>query len=188
MGLDALIAAGYPASAMVTVMEGFMHEEMKRPIQEYGIAMDHPDNVERVRSMAEKLAKLKISVERKRPLQMLQTSVKEEGQKAGLFVDDLKVWEGANDNRTKDLLRRVRELLERDFQMELAPYDLRLEHVGVKDGVQGEGESVLRLKNVVLARTPLPEGMPGLSILRENLLEALDRARKKHPIASYFKY
>jgi predicted Zn-dependent protease len=181
MGLDALIAAGYPASAMVTVMEGFMHEEMKRPIKEYGIAMDHPDSIERVRSMSEKLAKLKIAVERKRPLQMLQTFVREEGQKVSLFVDGLEVWKGLNDNRTKDLLRRVRDLLERDFQMELAPYDLRLEN-------DGKGESVLRLKNVVLAHIPLPEGMPGLSVLRENLLEALDRARKKHPIANYFRY
>ncbi|MDR1377495.1 MAG: M48 family metalloprotease [Synergistaceae bacterium] len=182
MGLDALIAAGYPASAMVTVMEGFMHEEMKRPIQEYGIYMDHPDSIDRVRSLGEKLVSLKIAVERKHPLQMLQTFVKENGAKISLFVDDLEVWEGTNDNQTRDLLRQVRELLDRGFQMELVPYDLRLENSGAK------GESVLRLKNVVLAHTPLPAGMPGLSTLRENLLVALDRARKKHPIANYFKY
>jgi predicted Zn-dependent protease len=182
MGLDALIAAGYPASAMVTVMEGFMHEEMKRPIQEYGIYMDHPDSIDRVRSLGEKLTNLKIAVERKRPLQMLQTSVREGGQKVGLFVDDLEVWGGDNDDQTKDLLGQVRDLLDRNFQMELAPYDLQLENGGAK------GESLLRLKNVVLAHTPLPEGMPDLSALRENLLTALNRARQKHPIASYFKY
>jgi hypothetical protein len=144
--------------------------------------MDHPDSIERVRSMGEKLAKLNIALERKSPLQMLQTFMREEGQEVSLFVDDVQVWKGTNDDRTKDLLRRVRNLLERDFQMELAPYDLRLEIDGAK------GESVLRLKNVVLAQTPLPEGMPGLPTLRENLLDALDRARKKHPIASYFRY
>jgi hypothetical protein len=182
MGLDALIAAGYPPSAMVTVMEGFMHEEMKRPIQDYGIYMDHPDSIDRVRSLGEELANRRIALERKRPLQMLQTSMREESQKVSLFVDDLEVWGGANDAPTKDLLRRVQGLLDRDFQMELAPYDLRLENDGAK------GESALRLKNVVLAHTPLPEGMADLPALRENLLTALDRARKKHPIASYFRY
>ncbi|MDR1978305.1 MAG: M48 family metallopeptidase [Synergistaceae bacterium] len=181
MGLDVLIAAGYPPSAMVTLMEGFMHEEMKQPIREYGIYMDHPDSIERVHSMGEKLKKLRIALERKHPLHLLRTSIREEGEKARLFVDDVRVWEGAKNDLTIELLQRVREFLDRDFQMEMAPYDLQLEG-------EETGNGVLRLKNNILAQTPLPEGMQSLSALRENLLRALARAQRKHPIAKYFKY
>jgi predicted Zn-dependent protease len=178
MGLDVLIAAGYPPSAMVTIMEGFMHEEMKQPIREYGIYMDHPDSVERVQSMGKKLKELDIALERKYPLHLLRTAVRKEGEKARLLVDDVEVWEGDDDDPTLELLQRAKELLDRDFQMEMAPYDLRLEDT--------EEGGVLRLKNNVLARAPLPKEMPGLPVLRENLLRALARAQKKHPIAKYF--
>jgi hypothetical protein len=180
MGLDLLIAAGYPPAAMVTIMESFMHEEMKQPIREYGIYMDHPDSVERVRSMGEKLQKLHIALERKYPLHLLRTSVRREGGRAWLLVDDAGVWEGADDDFTLELLQRVKGLLDSDFQMEMAPYDLRLENT--------EKGGVLRLKNNILATAPLPQGMQDLSTLRENLLRALARAQKKHPVAKYFQY
>ncbi|MCL2009178.1 MAG: M48 family metalloprotease [Synergistaceae bacterium] len=179
MGLDLLIAAGYPPSAMVTLMEGFMHEEMKQPIREYGIYMNHPESVERVQSLSEKLKSMSISVERKVPLQLLRTSIAEDGESARLLIDGTEVWGGRQDESTLELLEQVRKLLDRDFQMELAPYDLQLE---------GDGnQSLLRLKNNVLAKTPLPEGMPDLAALRGNLLAALARAQSRHPIAKYFR-
>lgn len=180
MGLDVLIAAGYPPAAMVTIMEGFMHEEMKQPIREYGIYMDHPDSVERVQSMGQKLKELRIALERKHPLHLLRTSIQKEGEKIRLLVDGVEVWEGADDGPALELLQRAKELLDSDFQMEMAPYDLRLESV--------ENDAVLLLKNNILARTPLPEGMQSLPALRENLLRALARAQKKHPTAKYFDF
>jgi predicted Zn-dependent protease len=176
MGLDALIAAGYSPTAMVTLMEGFMHEEMKQPIREYGIYMDHPESIERIQSMSDKLKRLNIALERKIPLHLLRTSIRKEGERAALLIDDAVVWEGANDEPTTQLLERVKELLDRDFQMELAPYDLQL-----------ESDDVLRLKNNILAQAPLPNDLWDLPAFRKNLLDALARAQKKHPIAKYFR-
>jgi len=99
-GLDALIAAGYYPTAMVTVMEGFMHQEMKQPIRDYGIYMDHPESVERVQSMSTKLKNLRISLERKYPLHLLLTSVRREDGKAKLFVDKAEVWSGEDNDHT----------------------------------------------------------------------------------------
>jgi hypothetical protein len=178
MGLDVLIAAGYPPAAMVTVMEGFMHQEMKQPIREYGIYMDHPDSIERVQSMGKKLKERNIALERKHPLHLLRTSLRKEGEKARLLVDGVEVWEGANTPPALELLQRAQKILDEDFQMETAPYDLRLEDTG----------TVLRLKNNTLARAPLPDGMQDLPTLRENLLRALARAQKQHPTAKYFEY
>ncbi|MDR1377007.1 MAG: M48 family metalloprotease [Synergistaceae bacterium] len=180
MGLDVLIAAGYPPAAMVTIMEGFMHEEMKQPIREYGIYMDHPDSFERVQNMGQKLKELRIALERKHPLHLLRTSIQKEGEKVRLLVDGVEVWEGADDNPARTLLQRAKELLDSNFQMEMAPYDLRLDST--------ESGPVLLLKNNILARAPLPEGMEDLPALRENLLRALTRAQKKHPTAKYFDF
>jgi len=180
IGLDVLMAAGYPPTGMVTLMEKFMHEEMKQPVKEYGIYMDHPESVERVQSMSEKLKSLNISLERKIPLQLLRTSIKEDGTKIGLFIDDVEVWGGRKNASTRETLEVVQKLLDRDFQMEMAPYDLRLEE-------DGKNQGILRLKNNVLAKTPLPDGMQDLSSLRGNLLAALARAHVKHPIARYFR-
>jgi hypothetical protein len=138
--------------------------------------MDHPESLERVQHMSGKLKNLNIALERKYSLHLLRTSLKREGKRAGLLIDGAVVWEGVNDESTACLLERVRKILDRDFQMELAPYDLRLEEEG----------GALWLKNALLARTPLPGGMWELPTLRQNLLGALARAKQKHPMAKYF--
>jgi predicted Zn-dependent protease len=178
-GLDLLIAAGYPPAAMVTVMEGFMHEEMKQPVRDYGIYMNHPESIDRVKSLSGKLKGLHIDLERKYPLRLLQTAVVEDGPRVRLLIDGAEVWGGTKSAPAAAAVERAREILDRDFQMELAPYDLRLENLASSDGV-------LRLKNSVLAQSPLPEGMTGLADFRENLLTALAKAQKKRPITKYF--
>ncbi|MDR2174622.1 MAG: M48 family metalloprotease [Synergistaceae bacterium] len=178
-GLDVLIASGYPPAAMVTVMEGFMHEEMKRPARDYGIYMNHPDSVDRVKSLSEKLKNLNIGLERKYPLRLLQTAVERDGARVRLLIDGTEVWGGAQSAPAAEAVERAKEILDRDFQMELAPYDLRLEN--------SASGGVLRLKNSVLAQSPLPEGMTGLAAFRENLLSALTKAQKKRPVTQYFR-
>jgi len=180
MGMDVLIAAGYSPSAMVTLMEKFMHLEMKRPIMDFGIGMTHPEAVERVGAMRERLRSLNIPIERKIPLQLLRTSIKEDEERIRLLIDNVEVWGGEKNRPTLELLEHVKELLDRNFQMELAPFDLRLED-------DGEIHSLLRLKNNTLAKTPLPEGMPDLATFRGNLMASLARAQSQHPIAKFFR-
>ncbi|MDR1731695.1 MAG: M48 family metalloprotease [Synergistaceae bacterium] len=176
MGLDVLIASGYPPSAMITLMEGFLHEEMKQPIYEYGIYMDHPESAERVRAMSAKLKALHINLQRKYPLHLLRTSIEKFGSEARLLVDGVPVWSGFNSAETLRVMTQAQKSLDRDFQMELPPYELQL-----------EGNEILRLRNGILAQTPLPQGMQDLKTLRKNLLDALARAQAKHPIAKYFR-
>ncbi|MDR2528039.1 MAG: M48 family metalloprotease [Synergistaceae bacterium] len=175
VGLDVLIASGYSPTAMVTVMEGFMHAEMKQPAREYGIYMDHPESVERVQSLSDKLKKLNVPLERKYPLQSLRTAVKEEGGRVSLLMDGVEVWGGTASGLALEALQRAKDVLDRSYQMELAPYDLRV-----------EGDA-LRLKNDIVASVPLPKDMSDLAAFRANLLAALASAQKKHPMAKYFR-
>jgi predicted Zn-dependent protease len=184
-GLDVLIAAGYPPAAMVTVMEGFMNEEIKQPARDYGIYMNHPESVDRVKSLSEKLKSLNIKLERKYPLHLLQTAVETDASRVKLLVDGAEVWGGAKSAPAVKAIERAKEILDRDFQMELAPYDLRLENSNVKGAASSGG--ALRLKNSLLAESPLPKDMADLAAFRENLLSALARAQKKRPVTKYFR-
>jgi len=180
MGMDILIAAGYHPTAMITVMEKFMQKEMRQPIRDFGIFMTHPESVERVNSMRERLRSLNIPIERKIPLQLLRTSVNTYDGNASLLIDGVEVWSGPQNTYTLELLERAQNLIDRDFQMETPPFDLRLE-------IDGAYQGLLRLGNNVLARKPLPEGMTGLAEFRENLLGALARAQSRHPVATFFR-
>lgn len=171
-GLDALIASGYSPSGMITLMERFMNEELKQPIRDYGIYMDHPESEERLRAALQKLKSLNIEVQRKHPLAVLRTAFRETADRLELTVDERPVWGGKRKLEVRKALEETRAVLDSDFQMELAPYDLRL-----------EGDA-LYIGNRLLARKRADMDAP--SVLRERLLAALDRARRQHPIAKYF--
>jgi len=177
MGMDMLIAAGYSPSAMLTVMEKLVQLDMKRPIRDFGIYMTHPEATQRARMIREGLRSQNIPLQRKIPLQLLRTSVRTNGERISLLMDNVEVWGGHENTETRYLLMRAQALLDRDFQMEMPPFDLRLE---------GDGENgLLRLRNSVLAEAPLPEGMACLAEFRGNLLAALARAQSRHPVANF---
>jgi len=180
MGMDVLIAAGYSPTAMITVMEKLMYLGMKQPIRDDGIFMTHPEANERVQIMRERLRSLNVPIERKIPLQLLRTSIVTDGGEISLLIDGVEVWGGENNAPTLVVLEQAQRLLDRYFQMETPPFDLRLDNY-----VNDQGN--LRLRNNILAENPLPEGMPDLAEFRENLLGALARAHSRHPVAMFFR-
>ena len=172
-GLDVLIAAGYPPGGMVTLLEKFMNEELKQPIRDYGIYMDHPESRERLQAALDKLKQLNIRVERKLSLALLRTAFRETPKRAELTIDGYAVWGGRKTPEVRAALEQARSRLDSDFQMELAPYDLRLEgdrlYIGNKLLAQGTAD------------------MDDMPTLRKNLMTVLDRARRQHPVAKYFR-
>ena len=172
MGLDALIASGYSPTGMVTLMERFMDEELKQPIRDYGIYMDHPESKERLQTTLKRLRELGVPVTRKYSLGLLRTGFRETSRRVDLTVDGHAVWGGKKTPDVRAALESARGILDQDFQMELAPYDLHM-----------SGES-LYLGNRFLAG-PVKD-MDSPDAFRANLLKALDAARRKHPTAKYF--
>lgn len=171
-GMDALIASGYPPSGMITLMEKFMNEELKQPIREYGIYMNHPDSRKRLKMALDKLQRRGIPVQRKVPLGLLRTGIQEAEGRLELTVDGTGVWSGPNTPKARTALEKARAALDEDLQMELAPYDVHI--VG----------GALCLGNRTV--TGPVEGMDSVETFRQNLLKALDAARRKHPTAKYF--
>ncbi len=161
---------GHPATVTVTATAGA--GDTIAPNGDYGIYMDHPESRERLQAALDKLKKRNIKVERKHSLALLRTAFRETPKHAELTIDGYAVWGGRKTPEVRAALKRARTTLDRDFQMELAPYDLRL-----------EGDR-LYIGNKLLARGTAD--MDDMATLRKNLMAALDRARRQHPVAKYF--
>ena len=172
MGLDALIASGYSPTGMVTLMERFMDEELKQPIRDYGIYMDHPTSKKRLQATLATLRERGIPVARKHPLGLLRTAFRETKGRTELMVDGVAVWGGKRTQRTREALEEARAILDDDLQLELAPYDVHL--IG----------DALYIKSRLV--TGPVEDMDPPGQFRAALLKALDSARRKHPSAKYF--
>ena len=172
LGLDVLIASGYSPTGMVTLMERFMDEELKQPIRDYGIYMDHPESKKRLQAALKTLRERGIPVTRKHSLGLLRTALRERGKREELTVDGLVVWGGRRTPETREALEKAQAILDEDLQLELAPYDVHM-----------KGEA-LYIKNRFV--TGPAKGMDGTESFRKNLLKALDNARRRHPTAKYF--
>ena len=173
LGLEALIASDYYSpTGMVTLIEKFMDQDLRQPIRDYGIYMDHPTSRRRLEAVLKTLRERGIPVRRKYPLGLLRTGFQETKDRIDLTVDGLPVWGGKKTLAAREALTKAREALDADLQLELAPYDLHL--VG----------DALYVGNHLLARPT--EGMDGLDGFREKLLVALNAARRKSPSAKYF--
>jgi Zn-dependent protease with chaperone function len=176
IGVKMLIEAGYTPSAVVTIMETMMAEEIKKPIYNYGIYMSHPESRKRVEYLAKYLRDNSISLKRKEALLALRTRIVQgDNGDLTLMVDDVAVWSGADNDEVRNVFERAKKVIDSSLQMELAPYE-----ISVNDGV-------LRIKNTIVAEEPLPKDMPPLISVREKLLEAVLNSQRKHPMAKYFR-
>ncbi|MBQ4418832.1 MAG: M48 family metalloprotease [Synergistaceae bacterium] len=168
LGLDALIDSGYPPGGMVTLMEKFLNEEMKEPVREYGIYMNHPESPKRLASALNKLNSLNIPVNRKLPLGLLRINVKEQGGKVNLLIDGENIFSADNTPENLESFNNLKINLDKHLQLELAPYDLHT------------ANNALYIRNSKIYTGDDAE------ILKQNLLSCIDRTRRKHT-AKYFK-
>ena len=174
LGLDALIESGYPPGGMVTLMEKFLNEEMKEPIREYGIYMNHPDSPKRLASAINKLNKLNIPVNRKLPLGLLRTAVQNNNNKLNLLIDGEVILSVSNTPENLNILSELKANLDTHLQLELAPYDIH------------SANNALYIKNSKIFSSDNNNNNVNIEQLKQNLLQSIDKARRKHP-AKYFK-
>jgi len=81
---------------------------------------------------------------------------------------------------TQQVLERFEEAVREGLQLEIAPYDI---HVVEQNGIR----KLLIGRKVAALSAGLPEGMAPLDEVREALLETLQRAKRVHPVAEYFR-
>ncbi len=177
-GLKLLTGAGYPAVAALTVLEGLAAEELTMPWYDPGIYLDHPKIQERINYTREQILKMGYPIHRKQVLGLLRSSVASGEGGLQLKVDDVEILTLPAGEENQRLLDEVAAKLDRSFQMELSPYDIRI----IKTP---EGEQSLYIGLTEILKSLLPEGAVDLEEIRSKLLTAHGNALKKHPIADY---
>ncbi len=158
LGLEALMAAGYSPSGMVTLFEKFINEELRQPVIEYGIYMNHPETRTRIQRVLNKMRELKIPVQRKFPLGLLHTSIKENI----LSIDGIEVIKAESLK-----LNEIKDAIDKYLQLELAPHDVYV--MNKKLFIANHFITDIDAENA-----------------RRNILKALDAAKSKYPATKYY--
>lgn len=178
-GLDVLYAAEFPPSAMVTVMEGLSEEELKKPYVDPGIYRDHPEISDRISYLLDHIRQNNWPFERKVPLNVLRCNVEQTEDKVRLLIDDTLIIEGHPDQTAISVLNGIAEKLNQEMQLELAPYDIQV--------IEGDNARVLRIRNSIIIKEPLPTAFPGLQVIRDRIIEALLEAQSIHPTVDFMR-
>ena len=173
LGLEALIKSGYSPTGMITLFERFMAEEYRQPIIEYGIYMNHPGTKDRLNSAVKILHDRKIPIERKYPLGLLRTDIQESSNEIKITVDGQAVLTGKKTAPNRLAFKKIRQALDKNLQLELAPYELHVMNDAFYIG-----------NNLILSKT-LDVTDP--KEFRTNLLKSINSARAKHPTSKFFK-
>ena len=173
LGLEALIQSGYSPTGMITVFEHFIAEEYRQPIHEYGIYMNHPESPKRLADAVKTLHERNIPIERKYSLGLLRTELREGSNKIELLVDGQAVATGNKSGEIRAVLSGMRETLDKYLQLELAPYELHVERGALYIGNHFTAGQV--------------QGITSPEKIRENLMNAINRARAKYPTSKFFK-
>ncbi len=173
LGLEALIQSGYSPTGMITLFEGFMAEEYKQPIHDYGIYMNHPDTPKRLDAAVKILHARNIPIERKYSLGILRTSIKEDKNKINLEIDGATVLTAEKNQENSKIVSEIKDNIDKFLQVELAPYEIQTRNGNLYIGNR------LAAKNV--------KGMTSAEDLRKNLLKAINSARAKYPTSKFFK-
>ena len=202
VGLNALVSAGYPPAAMLTVMEGLAEEQLKHPYVDPGVMMDHPEVKERIAYLTKIIREKGLPLERKRALNFLIVSVRSENGMRSLSVDGVEIVRAPDGEKATTVLSDMKTAMDRCFQLELSPSEIQV--VAFSDARPRPTASLqqskrrndpvatktpprrgLRVGNTVVFDESLPGAEPSLEVMRARLLDALLRAQTRHPIARY---
>ena len=179
VGIKIMMAANFDPAGMLTLQERLLEESLRHPKVDLGAWQSHPDAEERIRLAAQFMKDQKIPIHRKQALGLLRTEVQALSGDVRLMIDGEPLWSGRETKGNREFLERVRLRLDECLQLETLPYDIRLQK-------EPEGDALRILARKIAEAREIPEGMEPLTLIRDRLQSALERARKRHPVANYY--
>jgi hypothetical protein len=178
-GIDLMRRAGFNPVAMLTMMEKLEFERMKHPQCDPGIFQTHPEVEERIEAARKYLKDNNIEVLRKDVLDKLAVVVSEDSGDLRLAIDSTELMRLANSDENMDFLEKIKEKLDRSIELELSPYEIRVQDFA------GERSLIIGGK-VILSESQRPRDAPELELLRERLLDAITEAKRSNPLTDYY--
>lgn len=193
-GIDVMVSAGYEPSGMLTLQERLKIEAMRHPQVDLGVYNTHPEHDERTAAAEKYMKEHGILPNRKLSLGLLRTSIRRSGEAhsraESLFIDDVEIVRVASTDRASAAVRAFADKLDASLRLETPPFDIRVDH-----GVGGRA-FYIGSKNV-LSAADVPSlciieekmdkvGEEELDIIRSRVLDALNAARRQHPLADLY--
>ncbi len=181
-GIQVLTRAGYNPVGMLTLQERLKEDALKHPHVDYGIYQTHPETDERIAAAVKYMEDNGLEVNRKYSLGLLRTEIVRQDGKLILKLDGETLLEGADDDATASLFERISADLSKYLQLEMAPFDVRVQGDGPDRSLWVGGKRVVRASELTSM-----SGAETVEKLRESVHRALSAARSSHPMADYFK-
>ncbi|GHV27517.1 peptidase M48 [Synergistales bacterium] len=179
-GIDALANAGYNPIGMLTLQERMREDTLKRAYADPGIYRTHPDAEERIEASAKYMEERGLPLNRKYSLGVLRPAVSETSGDLRLTIDGRVVWKGVPGAAARELFDKTARVLDEVLQVEIAPYDIRVEDERQGEALFIEGRRVVSSGEVI-------EGTEPVAVLRENIQAVLSDVRKEYPLADFYR-
>jgi hypothetical protein len=120
-----------------------------------------------------------IDIRRKDAVNALRVSIAEGPGRISLNIDRTEVISTENDYRAESLLKVLKTRLDRDLQLETAPYDIQVQNVLGTKVLLISGRPLVYEKDLI-------NGMPDLSQIRTHVIKALTDARRENFLTDYY--
>lgn len=169
--------AGYDLVAGVTSMESLAAEELKQPWIDPGVYRDHPKLSDRISYIADAVERKGYRIHRKKVLKLLIPRIAEEKGRLTLTLDNAPIISGPATDAFRTTLETAKKNIETSLQMETPAYDIRIDKTGPHPAIC---VGVVRL-----LKWPIPGVTDTPETVRTRIVDVLDVARKKHPMARY---
>jgi len=181
-GIDIKYKSGFkPLETVMETMKFLKRNDEKRltdPVQT-DMVQANTDMEERVALLLKYFKDNNTDIRRKGVLNILRVSTKDHSGRISLSIDGTEVMSAKKNSGNESLLKMYKVKLDRDLQLETAPYDIQVQNIlGVK-ALLISGRPLLYEKDLV-------DGMPDLFHIRAQIIKALTEARRENFLTDYY--
>ena len=181
-GIDIKYRSGFkPLETIMETMKFLKKKDNYKPTDPVQTDMirANTDMEERVELLLKYFKDNNIEIRRKDAVNILRVNKKEYSGRISISVDKTEVLSAEKNNGTETMFEVFKARLDRDLQLETAPYDIQVQNVLGSNALLIAGRPVLYEKD-------LTDVVQDLSIIRTNLIKALTQARRENFLTDYY--
>ncbi|NLD05403.1 MAG: M48 family metalloprotease [Synergistaceae bacterium] len=181
-GIDIRYKSGFkPLETIMGTMKFLKKKDDKKsadPVQT-DMIQANTDMEERVEVLLKYFKDKNRVIRRKDVVNVLRISMTEVSGMLGLNIDRTEVMSAEKNYRTENMFEFLKSRLDRDLQLETAPYDIQVQNIlGTK--------ALLIAGRPLLYERDLSDGMADLSNIRARIIKALIDARRENFLTDYY--
>ncbi|HAJ93746.1 MAG TPA: hypothetical protein DCM41_02525 [Synergistaceae bacterium] len=181
-GIDIKYKSGFkPLETIMETMNFLKRNDEKRltdPVQT-DMIQANTDMEERVELLLQYFKDNNIDISRKNAVNVLRVTKNDHSGRISMNVDKTEVLIAKKNDRTESMLEVFKARLDRDLQLETAPYDIQVQNVLGSKALLIAGRPVLYEKD-------LTDVVQDLSSIRAHLIKALTEARRENFLTDYY--